>query len=108
MHTGGKNPRLLSPITFHYLGAEAFRWTMGESVFEVVPEIGARLMRWRIAGRDILHWPDTVASAFEIPLVSSSQLRLNCSLHLQEATAARRHDRLPLFVPGFQTNGLRV
>ena len=57
------------PITFDYSGSEAFRWTVGESVFEAAPEIGARLMRWRIAGRDILHWPDTIASASEIPSV---------------------------------------
>lgn len=69
MSSDGKDPRLLSPITFDYLGAEAFRWTVGESVLEAVPEIGARLMRWRIAGRDILHWPDTVAAASEIPFV---------------------------------------
>jgi galactose mutarotase-like enzyme len=57
------------PIAFNYLGTEAFLWTVGESTIEAVPEIGARLMRWRIAGQDILHWPDTVASASEIPLV---------------------------------------
>lgn len=76
MNLDGKAPRLHAPITFDYSGAEAFRWTMGESIFEVIPGLGARLMRWRNAGRDILHWPDTIASASEIPFVHGGNLIL--------------------------------
>lgn len=44
---------------FTFLGQSGLRWTVGDSSFDVLPEYGARLMRWRHAGRDIIHWPET-------------------------------------------------
>ncbi len=52
--------------SFDYLGVKALRWTVGESLFEVVPEVGARLMRWQRAGRDVLHWPDNLSDLGQI------------------------------------------
>ncbi|MBN8709418.1 MAG: hypothetical protein BGO12_06780 [Verrucomicrobia bacterium 61-8] len=37
-------------------------WNIGDSVFEAAPETGARLMRWRYRGREVLHWPNDAAS----------------------------------------------
>lgn len=44
------------------IGQKSRRWTIGDSVFEAAPEAGARLMRWRYRGREMLHWPDNASS----------------------------------------------
>lgn len=58
--------KTLTLETFDYLGVKALRWTVGESTFEAVPELGARLMRWRCAGREMLYWPDDLIDAGQI------------------------------------------
>lgn len=52
---------------FDYLGLSGRRWTVGDSIFEALPEQGARLMRWKWRGRDILHWPDDLIDPGQVP-----------------------------------------
>lgn len=58
--------KTLTLETFDYLGTKGLRWTVGESTFEAVPELGARLMRWRCAGRELLYWPDNLTESTQI------------------------------------------
>ncbi|RRJ97596.1 aldose epimerase [Opitutaceae bacterium TAV4] len=62
----------MRPLSFTCLDQPGLRWTVGESTFDVLPENGARLMRWRHAGRDIIHWPETPPTGLPIDAPASA------------------------------------
>src|SRR5262245_39422909 len=46
-----------------YQGRELLKWTVGQSQFLALPELGARLMNWSVSHadgsvRDVIHWPE--------------------------------------------------
>ncbi len=47
---------------YSYLGHQAYRWSAGDTIFEVLPEQGARLMTWHQAGEAVLHWPSDLTA----------------------------------------------
>lgn len=72
-----RNPAPMTPSarldSTTYLDGRITRWRVGASTFVVIPERGARLLRWQLARpdgttREVIHWPERTSLA-ELPVV---------------------------------------